>query len=232
MTIHGERLRCLLEQSALFTALNENEQAEVIRASILRRYRQTEYCTRQGDVWPYLVMVAKGSIHLLKTSKEGRSLIVKTLEAGEIFWGLAFFQENVEMPVTLQAAEDSILYLWAREDTQPILLKNSRILWNLCQLMSVRMEWVNVIVENLAFSPVSGRVAKFLLAYFEEVGAVAGVPVARTITLDEIAARIGTTREMVCRVLYRFSDKEIIQINRTNFVLINQDELKQLAEDY
>jgi len=40
----------------------------------------------------------------------------------------------------------------------------------------------------------------------------------RLLTLGEMAARIGTTREMVCRVLYRFADKNLINVARAEFV--------------
>lgn len=49
-------------------------------------------------------------------------------------------------------------------------------------------------------------------------------------TLDEMAAQIGTTREMVCRMLYRFSNNEMIQVTRTEFVLTDRDGLCKLAE--
>jgi hypothetical protein len=48
-------------------------------------------------------------------------------------------------------------------------------------------------------------------------------------TLDEMAARIGTTREMVCRQLYRFADQGAIQINRTEFMITDQGQLKKIA---
>ncbi len=32
-----------------------------------------------------------------------------------------------------------------------------------------------------------------------------------------VAARVGTTREMVCRALYNFSDKKLIEVTRTEF---------------
>jgi CRP-like cAMP-binding protein len=53
---------------------------------------------------------------------------------------------------------------------------------------------------------------------------------AREMTLDEMAARIGTTREMVCRQLSRFADQKAISINRTEFMITDQRKLEQLAQ--
>ena len=51
----------------------------------------------------------------------------------------------------------------------------------------------------------------------------------RDLTLDEMAAMVGTTRELVCKVFYRFADAEVIRINRTEFVFTNREKLEQLA---
>jgi hypothetical protein len=50
------------------------------------------------------------------------------------------------------------------------------------------------------------------------------------LTLDDMATRIGTTREMVCRVLYRFADKKLINVTRTEFVLTDRDGLSCLVD--
>jgi hypothetical protein len=51
----------------------------------------------------------------------------------------------------------------------------------------------------------------------------------RDLTLDDMAARIGTTREMVCRALYRLSDDPDRHITRTEFTINNPDALAQVA---
>lgn len=51
----------------------------------------------------------------------------------------------------------------------------------------------------------------------------------RNLKLDEIAALVGSTREMVCRALYDLSNKNLIQITRTEFVLTDQEGLEEIA---
>jgi hypothetical protein len=75
---------------------------------------------------------------------------------------------------------------------------------------------------------VSGRLARLLLDDFEVVDDQA---ISRHLTLDEMAARIGSTREMVCRALYNFSDKKLIEVTRTEFVLTDRAGLTRLVEN-
>ena len=81
-------------------------------------------------------------------------------------------------------------------------------------------------LNEFAFQPTTGRLAKVLLDHY---GDAVGDYVARDMTLDEMAARIGSTREMVCRHLYHFADQGAILINRTEFKITDQDLLKVLA---
>jgi CRP-like cAMP-binding protein len=99
--------------------------------------------------------------------------------------------------------------------------------WELCRLMIQRMQRASVIVEELAFQPIAGRLASLLLDHFESAG---DTSIHRHLTLDEMAARVGTTREMVCRALYRFADKKLINVTRTEFVLTDKDGLAHIAD--
>jgi CRP/FNR family transcriptional regulator len=197
------------------------------RQVLLRRYGKNEKVILYGDIWPYLFLVGEGSINAIKESSEGRSLMVTTFKTGDLFWGLALFHENAPMPVTLEARATSLLYLWPRDLMLPILARNGRAGWELCRLMAGRMQRASEILEDMAFQPVAGRLARLLLDHFELAGDSA---ISRHLTLDEMAARIGSTREMVCRALYGFSDRKLIEVTRTEFVLTDRDRLAQLVE--
>jgi len=93
-------------------------------------------------------------------------------------------------------------------------------------LVIQRVQFASEIVEKLAFQPLTGRVARLLLEQFPAGQNV----VPRHLTLDEMASRVGTTREMVCRILYRFAEAGAIQINRTEFVFTDRDILESYAE--
>ena len=49
------------------------------------------------------------------------------------------------------------------------------------------------------------------------------------LTLDEIAARIGSTREVVSRILHRFADQGLIDITRTEYMFNDWDGLRQIT---
>ena len=217
----------LLKKNPVFATLNPGELQELVRLGSKRSYQKGEKVILYGDVWPYLFLVGNGLIEGMKESGDGRILRVASFGVGELFWGLAFFHENAPMPVTLEVREDSQLYLWSRDSIFPLLVNNGWATWELSRLMAGRMQGASDLLDGLAFRPVAGRLARFLLDNFEVAGDLA---ISRNLTLDEMAARIGSTREMVCRALYGFSDKKLIEVTRTEFVLTDRAGLAQLVE--
>lgn len=216
-----------LRLNPVFAVLSAPDLDEAARLASTRSYSKGEKVILYGEVWPYLFLVESGEVEAVKESGEGRVLRLASFGAGDLFWGLAFFHADAAMPVTLVAREDSLLHLWLRESILPLLLRNGSASWELSRLMAERMQRASEILEGLAFQPVAGRLARFLLENFETAGDSA---ISRHLTLDEMAAHIGTTREMVCRALYSFSDKKLIEVTRTEFVLTDREGLARMVE--
>jgi CRP-like cAMP-binding protein len=220
-------LLILLKNNSIFSSITEDDRQLMIQQARRHTYSKDEIVILYGDVWPHIFLVGEGKVEALKESSDGRSLHVACFGKGELFWGLAFFHEDAPMPVTLQAREKSVLYLWAKDSVVPIILRNGRVSWEISRLMADRMQHASDLVEGLAFHPVAGRLARLLLDHFETAG---DASISRYLTLDEMAARIGSTREMVCRALYSFSDKKLIEVTRTEFVLTDHEGLAQLSK--
>lgn len=214
-----------LASHPVFASLSEQEQEAVYAAGFPRKYRKGSYIAMAGEIWPYLFLVIRGKVSAVKVSSEGRSLLISSIEAGDIFWGLAFFHPDVGMPVSLEAIEESCILLWERERFLPFLLNNGALSWELSRMMVTRMLRASDIVEGLAFQPVAGRVARFLLEQTPEDLTTSP----RHLTLDQMAAHIGTTREMVCRYLRTFSDEGLIDITRTEYQITDRERLMKLS---
>lgn len=217
----------LFRQNDVFACLAEAEQTDLLAQAHVKEYRRGQYLTHAGDTWPHLFFLTKGTVSAVKESMEGRSLVATSFKAGELFWGVSFFHPQLSMPVALRVDAPVSLYLWSREQMLPIILSNGKFSWELSRLMVSRMLRASEIVEELAFQPVAGRLARLLIDYPGQAGAG---PVTRSLTLDNMAARIGSTREMVCRLLQRFADEELIKITRTEFEITDRDGLTKMTQ--
>jgi len=223
-----EQILKLMNLNPVFSALPDSKKELVYKDSISQHYNKGETIVFEGDHWPYLFLLVNGSINAFKSSIEGRSLVVTTFFKGSIFWGLAFFFEDLSIPVSLEAAEDSELVLWKADRLVPVLKSEGAASWELSKLMVSNMMRASQILEEMTFQPVAGRLAKLLI---ETVRDQEDKPVTRSLTLDEMAARIGSTREMVCRFLHRFADDGVIDITRTEFSVKDSKKLAKIAKN-
>jgi CRP-like cAMP-binding protein len=216
----------ILNQNPVFACLDQEARDQAARLASFKDYPVDQWIAHNGSTWAYLFVVAEGIVQAVKESPEGRSLIVTEINTGEIFWGISFFIPEAPMPVALVAKKQTRLYFWTFDDLNPIIMNNGCMSWELTKLMIQKMQYASDMLNEFAFQPTTGRLAKVLL---ERYGDSAGDYVARDMTLDEMAARIGSTREMVCRHLYHFADQGVIHINRTEFMITDQELLKHLA---
>lgn len=214
-------------QNPVFSMLSPGQLDEFVSRAIPRKFLRGEFVTHRSDVWPYLLYVKSGEFQALKESVQGRSLVIEEFHPGEIFWGIAMFEEDKPNPVALQASADGELLLWHKSQMDKIISDNSQVAWGLFNVMAQRMSRASQIVEELAFQPLAGRLANLLLEKYENA---VGDFVDRDLTLDAMAARIGTTREMVCKLLYQFSDKKIIELHRTEIKINEQRALEKIVE--
>jgi CRP-like cAMP-binding protein len=158
----------LISSHPLFNQLPAETLKVLAQSAIQKTYAAREIIVHQGMKWPCLFLMEKGKINALKESQGGRAFVATTLKPGDIFWGLAFFVEDAAMPVLLQAISLSVIYIWRRELLLPVIQRNSSMSWTLCQIMIERMQLASDIVEELAFQPVIGRLARLLLDVFGE----------------------------------------------------------------
>jgi len=107
------------------------------------------------------------------------------------------------------------------------LLESGRMTWELSMIMVQQLILTSDIVKDLAFQPVAGQLARLLV---EKFGEEEGSRVSKDLTLDQMATHIGTTREVVCRMLYKILNQGLINVTRTEFVFTNRDDLNQLAQ--
>ena len=216
-----------LAKKSIFSSLKHEDIVAIYDTAISKKYHKGEYTTHKNDIWPNLLFVCSGEFIATKDSGKGRSFVIESLKPGDIFWGLALFELDKPNPMAIQCSKDGELLLWNKSHIEEIISSNPQIAWEIFSLLANKMARAGEIVEELAFRPLPSRLANLLLDQFE--GSQDNY-ISRVLTLDEMAARIGSTREMVCKILYQFSDKGIIDIHRTEYKIKDRSALENIEK--
>ncbi len=187
----------------------------------------------EGQTPRGVYMICRGQAKLSVVSSDGRTLILKIAGPGEVL-GLSAcvmdkpYEATVETlspcQVNFIRREDFLRFI--REDSEACLraaTQISRQYNNACR----ELRWVGL------SRSADWRLASLLLGWGEDHSEPYGLNHApafkMTLTHEEIAQMIGTTRETVTRALARFKKQKLIEIRGATLVLANTKALVDIA---
>ncbi len=217
-------LIALLENAKVlgkFTCLQKQRLASLAIRRVLKR---DEALYWEGDLWLNVLLIASGKLRSVIHSLDGRSYVVSNWEEGEEFWPHTIF-DGEPMPSTLEAAQESIIYQWDGESALQILFENSAAIRALLQRHIKMIRKRRDTISDLAFQPVTSRLAKLLL---EQVPASEN-SAQRDLTLDQIASMVASSPEVVCRTLYHLQREGFLRVTRASITLHDRSALERLV---
>jgi len=198
-------IREALKDAALFAALDESELNSLAARCGLRSYSPGEILFSEGQSCAGLYIVTSGRIRIFKTSPAGREQVLAIEGPGSSVAELPVFDGD-PYPASAAAIEPASALFISRPDLHALCLEHPQIALKMLQVVGARLRRLVGIIEELSFTTVRGRLISWLL---REAGA------RRTFSLNashhEIAAQIGTVRELVSRNMARLQAQGLIE---------------------
>ena len=214
-----------LARAPIFSKLTERDRAELITLAQKRTYEKGEYICWQGEAWPMAAYLVYGLAEWTMLSPEGKRQGVFKINPCDVIWSHSILDDQI-MPASLEVREPSLVFLWPGEVVVPIVSRNMDAVWDVSRVLLRYMRRVREVVYGFAFHPVAGRLARLLLDHYQPEN---GQSAPRNLTLDQMAETVGTTRELVSRILHRFADDGLIRVNRVEFIFADRNKLEELA---
>lgn len=216
-----------LSQAPVFRKVRQNHLEDLSNLAIKKDYKTKQVICFSDELFPYVLMVDRGSAHASMISDKGQSLIIRILKSGDTFWGHAVVDGGAT-PGTLTTAEaNTRVYLWHKNHLVPILKQNPDALWEALEVLMKRMRQAAFTIDQLAFDDVLTRLAHLIITEYHQAGKKPKLR--RSLTLEQMAAMINSSPEVVCRLLYRIDEEGIININRNELFIKDIGKLQNLA---
>lgn len=164
----------------------------------------------------------EGSVRVFRNSEEGREVTVYRVSPGELcLLSLNSLLSNGSYPASA-SSETHTKGLMISAQQFHYLMDNSKGFRNyVLQALVERLTDVITLASNVTFRRLDLRLACLLGQQFERSG---GAPL--RITHAELACELGTTREVVSRILKEFERQQCISLNRGLIHLVSQDGLE------
>ena len=201
--------------------LSDLQLSELLAQAKLRRFERDEVIYHRGDPARDLHVVVAGSVKLIREDVEGREVLLWVLERGGVLGQQAIFGRS--RPTTAVATTDAVTIQLLGETCARVLERNPRILYRAFEMFETRVEKLTQALEDVMLLDVPGRLAKYLL----DSGGGAAEPHALTLTQDELAAAVGSTRVTVNKVLADFEHRGLIRVARRHIDVLAPDRLRK-----
>jgi len=180
-----------------------------------------------------MYVVQSGSIRIFKTSVAGREQVLSIDGPGGSVAELPVF-DGGNYPASVSAVEDSILLFIAKQDFHALCMTHPEVALKVLRVIGSRLRKLVGIIEELSFTTVRHRLAALLvrLARHDGKRVAGGVEIMLPASNQELAAQIGTVRELVSRNLSRFQTEKLIQMDGRRVVVADLKGLEaELAEE-
>lgn len=179
----------------------------------------------EGDPCAGWYLVASGVVKICRYTEDGREHILALMQPGDSFNEVSVLDGGPN-PATTIAHTDTVLWRVSREDFRLLSSRYPDLVWGLAQSMAARTRYLVRLVEDLVMRSVKGRLARLLL---EQAQANQDAEVPRLLTQEEMAAHLGTVREMVGRAMRSLAASGLIEFDRHRIVILDPEGLEQEA---
>src|SRR3990172_6634184 len=216
-----------LRRVPLFAVLPIDELKSLASHCIIRRLRKDEMLFAEGDACEGLYVVQAGAVKLFKMADTGREQVLVIERAGSTVGELPLFDGGT-FPASAAALEDSTLLYLPKRAFLDLCRGNSEVAFAVIRTLAWRFRYMTSLVEELSLKEVSHRLARFLRDRALRLGVRTrrGIEFPLEETNQEIAAAIGTVRDLVSRNLRRFVDRGIIRLERRKVIVLDMGELE------
>mgnify|MGYP000433399773 CR=1 FL=1 len=189
----------VLECVEIFAGLNQQELTALADNVVTKQCQKNSVVISEGDLADSLYLIESGRVKVYCSDKGGKEFIMNTLGEGDYFGELALLDDDRRSASvrTLESSTFSIIY---KDDFNKVLDERPNIAKILIKNLTRRVRKLTRDVKSLALQDVYGRVANVLtdLAALQDDGTA---KIIDKLTQQDIADRVGASREMVARIL-------------------------------
>ena len=217
----------ILKRTPLFANLTEAEVSALSGRTSRRRFQQGEHLFAEGDSCTGLFLVASGKVRIFKLSASGREQVLAVEGPGSSFAELPVF-DGGNYPAAASALEDTEVLFISRKDFQNFCREHPDVGLKVIAVVGSRLRRLVGIIEELSFTTVRQRLIALILRFAQEIGTRSkqGILIELPQTHHDLAAELGTVRELVSRNLSRLQAEGFLEVEGRRIVVKNVAGLK------
>ena len=206
----------ILRNVPIFNNLLDDELEAVKKCTVTRNFPKNSIIINEGDSSDSLYIIVKGRVTVYLSDENGKEVILNSQGEGDYFGELALVDDD-KRSASVVTAEKSTFLVISKSDFKKVLTSQPELAFNLIRGLTHRVRHLTDNVRSLALLDVYGRVAKTLLSLATENGDELVIDM--KLTQQDIANRVGASREMVAKILKDLSIGGYISIDHKRITI-------------
>jgi CRP/FNR family transcriptional regulator, cyclic AMP receptor protein len=191
-------------------ALDEEELQQLAARGVTKSFPRHAIIVHEGDQTDSLYIIVSGKVKVFVADAEGREAVLGVQGPGEYFGEMVL--DGGPRSASVMTLEHSRVVVVPRGELRQFLAANPAFAVHLIHKLIQRVRLLTRNVKSLALMDVYGRVAHLLLSLATDRDGL--LVVTEKLTQQEIANRVGASREMISRVLKDLAAGGYISIER------------------
>lgn len=220
---------------ASFSDLLSEEDVNILnRHKSCSVYKKGQTVFNEGNPSYGLYFLHEGKIKLWRDTVASKEMIIRIIKSGEIF-GHRSLLSNSHYKASATTLEDSVVCFYFKEDFVETMNRNSLLVQHLLRLVANEMGTMEENIGSVAHKTIRERIAENLLSLNSNFGLNQEGKIIIDISLSrqELADIIGTTREQITLFLSEFKKEGIISITESKKIqILNLEKLMKVSNMY
>jgi CRP/FNR family transcriptional regulator len=176
---------------------------------------------RDGEQCNAVPFVISGSIRIYRTAESGREITLYRIGKGQsCIFSSGCIGEVIKFPATAVVETETAAAFMSAMMVNRLFERSSSFRSFILQQFTSRMADIMELVEEVAFQHVDQRLQEWLADHCPARGLPVGEGQAVKVTHQELADHIGTSREVVSRILKDWEDRSLVELSRGNIRLL------------
>jgi CRP-like cAMP-binding protein len=216
--LHSDKVQRLdmLRKNEYFDTMPDSLLEQIANHMQLREYDRGEIFFWEGDPCDGLYVVMQGSAKIHRISPQGRQYIVRVLQEGDTFAEVPAFDGGTN-PVNVEALETCSVWVVDSEILRGLVQSHPQFAQKVLVNFGTMLRGMVRKVSEMAFYQVTHRLARLISELPpDEMGT------ASLMTQEQMAARLGTVREVVARSLRELERSGAIQVENRRIRIVDQ----------
>jgi CRP/FNR family transcriptional regulator len=229
-------LRCTFRENRVFCDLPREALVKLQSIKATSVYPKGTMLCLEGQAPRGIYVLCTGKAKISTTSSEGKSIILRIAEPGEVL-GLTAAVSNTPYEATVETLEQTQANFISHPEFVRFIQDYPEVGMKVAQQLTHNCKCAYTEIRSLGLSnSVPEKIAKLLLGWAEHPLHYSGpqkkppeIAIRVTLTQEEIAQFVGTSRETVSRVLGDFRKKGYIRIKGATWSITNKRALENLV---